>query len=322
MSVGIHIGILFIGKEKRQCIVEIFRHRPVLMTCTVLFMKSEAGKRECIRKPCHRLDLHQSLAVGRIVRSACRPDVKIRARVGRLPDNVREVRRRFIGTVHAGEASQRPAVGTDRHEVFETGERVLQRVPRRYSSHRKTSDSAMLARSFLPCGIRTFGVCAVTALHNGNKVVHEFLRQRLAIRICIGIVDSRLSVIITRRHDNGRSHISVFRHVVEQFTQQSALGFEYGRRCAVMPVYEIKYIVASVRIHVVLVRQIYVCRIRACRARTFGIVARVVVDSYYFASMLRLLLVSGRNGDGFVHQFRVALRTVGSFRLFLFLSRR
>ncbi len=89
-----------------------------------------------------------------------------------------------------------------------------------------------------------------------------------------------------------------------------------------MPVYEIKYIVAPVRIHVVSVKQINVCRIRACRTRTFGIVVRIIVDSYYFAPVSRLLFVNGRNRFGFVHQPRIVLRTVGCFGFFLSLIRR
>ncbi len=198
MSVYIHIVIRFVRKEKRQRIVEILRHRSILMPCAIFLMESEAGKRKYIRKPSHRLDLHQSLAIGRIVCSARCPNIKSIACIRRLTDDIRKIACCFIGTVHAGEASQRPAVGTDRHEVFETGERMLQCVPRCYGSHRKTSDSAMLARSLQTRSIRTFGVCTVTALDNGNQVVYKFLRQCFAIRIRIGIVGSRFSVVIAR----------------------------------------------------------------------------------------------------------------------------
>ena len=105
MSVSIHIPILSVRKKERQRIVEVLRHRPVLMPCTILFVKSEVGEREHIRKPRHRLDLHQSLAIGRIVRSARRPNIESIACIRRSANDIRQIECRFVGPVHAGESS-------------------------------------------------------------------------------------------------------------------------------------------------------------------------------------------------------------------------
>lgn len=75
----------------------------------------------------------------------------------------------------------------------------------------------MPARSLQTCDIRTFGIGTVTALDNGNQVVCKFFRQSFAIRVGIGIVRSRLPVVVARRHYDGRSHVPVLGHVVEQF---------------------------------------------------------------------------------------------------------
>lgn len=94
---------------------------------------------------------------------------------------------------------------------------MFQCVPRRYGSHRETADGTMPARSLQACGIRAFGVGAVAAFDNGDKIVYEFLGQGFAIRVGIGIVRSRLPVVVARRHYDGRSHVPVLGHVVEQF---------------------------------------------------------------------------------------------------------
>ena len=75
----------------------------------------------------------------------------------------------------------------------------------------------MPARSLQACCIRTFSVGTVAALHNGNQVVYKLLWQGFAIRVGIGIISGRLPVVVARRHYDGRSHVPVLGHVVEQF---------------------------------------------------------------------------------------------------------
>lgn len=75
----------------------------------------------------------------------------------------------------------------------------------------------MPARSLQTCDIRTFGIGTVTALDNGNQVVYQFLWQCFSIGVGIGIVLSRLPVVVARRHYDGLSHVPVLGHVVEQF---------------------------------------------------------------------------------------------------------
>lgn len=50
MSVCIHIVIRFVRKEKRQRIIEVLRHRPVFVPCTLFLVESEIGERKHIRK--------------------------------------------------------------------------------------------------------------------------------------------------------------------------------------------------------------------------------------------------------------------------------
>lgn len=155
----------------------------------------------------------------------------------------------------------------------------------------------------------------------GEKVVYKLLRQSLAIRVGIYIIRGRLSIIITGRYDNGRSHIPVCRHVVKQLAQQTVFRLECCRWRTIVPVDEIQYIIALVCIFIVTVRQIDVSRVGACCPCTFGIVARVIVNTHHLATLLRLLLVNGRDRISFIYQLGIVLRTVGSFRLFLLLTR-
>ena len=179
----------------------------------------------------------------------------------------------------------------------------------------------MLARRLQSYGIGAFGVCAVTALDNRDKVVYQFLRQCLTIRVGIDITGSRLSIVIAGRYDNNRSHITVCRHVVEQLAQQTVFRLECCRCRTIVPVDEIQYIIALVCIFIVTVRLIDVSRVGACCPCTFGIVARVIVNTHHLATLLRLLLVNGRDRISFIYQLGIVLRTVGSFRLFLLLIR-
>lgn len=110
--------------------------------------------------------------------------------------------------------------------------------------------------------------------------------------------------------------------MVEQLTHQTVLRFKRGCRRAIMSVYEVKHIVALVCMLIVAVRQIDVCRIGTCYARAFGIIVRVVVNAHHFSPLFRLLLVIDRNGIGLVHQPRIVVWPIGSFRLFLLLIRR
>ena len=88
-----------------------------------------------------------------------------------------------------------------------------------------------------------------------------------------------------------------------------------------MPVDEIEHIVALGGIFIVTVRQIDISRICACYPSAFGIVAHFVVDTHHFATLFRFLFINGRNGVGLAYQLGIFLRTVGSFRFFLFLIR-
>lgn len=155
----------------------------------------------------------------------------------------------------------------------------------------------------------------------GEKVVYKLLRQSLAIRVGIYIIRGRLSIIITGRYDNGRSHIPVCRHVVKQLAQQTVFRLECCRWRTIVPVDEIQYIIALVCIFIVTVRQIDVSRVGACCPCTFGIVARVIVNTHHLATLFRFLFINGRNGVGLAYQLGIVLRTVGSFRFFLFLIR-
>ena len=50
MPVSIHISVLSVREEKRQRIIEIFRHWPELMPGAVLFVKGKVGKPEDVRE--------------------------------------------------------------------------------------------------------------------------------------------------------------------------------------------------------------------------------------------------------------------------------
>ena len=58
------VSILPVREKERQCIIEVFRHRPKLMPCVVFFVEGEAGEWKYIRKPCHCLDLYQCFTIG------------------------------------------------------------------------------------------------------------------------------------------------------------------------------------------------------------------------------------------------------------------
>ena len=75
------------------------------MPCALFLVESEIRERKHIRKPRHRLDLHQSLAIGRIVRSARRPNIESIACIRRPANDIRQIECRFVGPVHAGESS-------------------------------------------------------------------------------------------------------------------------------------------------------------------------------------------------------------------------
>ena len=105
MSISIHISVLSVREEERQRIVKVFRHRSVFMPCALFLVESEIGERKHIRKPCHRFDLNQCLPIGRIVRSARRPNIKPIAGVRRPANDIRQIACRFIGAVHPGESS-------------------------------------------------------------------------------------------------------------------------------------------------------------------------------------------------------------------------